>query len=340
MLYKHGFRRKEKSGNQFVPKTDETLSEARARSPVLMVDTIWLWILADDTVLSFAPPREPPDKKPDSRFSENDPFEAVLRSARRKNARICDGFDLAGLIVHRYVDALLRDLTKSNLRLLSKFDQFTSSIVEDQIMAFRRFGNSLSKDRNASYEAFHKTRQRKDLRIDQDLLNFLELRDVQDELSILEHLLNEQRELINAMFQGWSKKIVPDHGRYGTRSLKNAQRRIERYLKIITALKQNAKDAQEGYKDILDLKQTHSGVREAEVASDQARVVNIFTTITIVFSPLSFFAGIFGMVSLLHFESPLHAFDFPMAIFVPLSITLSDLSITFHLNPSLCPVSS
>ena len=299
VLYKHESRRKQKSLNQIVPKADETRPEERARSPVLMVDTIWLWILADDTVLSFAPPREPLDKEPDSRFSHNDPFEAVLRSARRKNARICDGFDLAGLIVHHYVDALLRDSTKSSLKLLSKFDQFTSSIVEDQITAFRRFGNSLSKDRKASYEAFHKTRQRQDLRIDLDLLNFLELRDVQDELSIIEHLLKEQDEQVKAMFRGWSQKIKPDRGRYGTRSLLNAQRRIENYLKITTTLKQNAKDAQEGYKDILDLKQTHSGVREAEVASDQARVVNIFTIITIVFSPLSFFAGIFGMVSLL-----------------------------------------
>ena len=270
---------------------------------VLMVDALWLWILSDKTIITFAPPREPLGDKDEGSFPHTNPFKAALRYANKPNSRIQDCFDLAALLVYNCVEALLKNTTESSLKVISKFDTFTSYFVERQAEAFRNFRDNLIDKHGSPYrKALHPTLDRKRLEIDVDLQNLLELRDVSDELSIIERLLVQQGEQVDRMTKRWERVINRRRGNYGIRRLRRASMLLNTYKSAIKGLNINSNRAQEGYQVLINLKESHSSVQESQTASDQARVVNIFTLITIVFSPLSFFASIFGMVGLSTFK--------------------------------------
>jgi len=64
----------------------------------------------------------------------------------------------------------------------------------------------------------------------------------------------------------------------------------------------SAEAAKKAYKELLDMKQKQASIIEAQqarrqtkVAANQSRTVVIFTLVTIIFLPLSFFASVFGI---------------------------------------------
>ena len=253
---------------------------------VLMVDTLWLWILADDTILTFAPRRESNGESKSFNDYQADPVIAVLQALTvERRAEVNDCFDLAALIVFYCVESLLKGSVDSNLKVFRIFEGFTSDKVEEQ---------------TRSYKEFRKAQKSEKAQFDNgdDLNNLLELRDISDELNVILALLVQQRDEIQNIIDIYEKKINLQHrGGLGTDLLKAAKSRLKDYIDHTKKLIDSSTKAQDSYEKLLGLKEAHSGVLEARTASEQARIVNIFTVVTIIFSPLSFFSGIFGMVS-------------------------------------------
>ena len=253
---------------------------------VLMVDTLWLWILADDTILTFAPRRESSSDSKSFNTYQADPVINVLQALTvERRAEVNDCFDLAALIVFYCVESLLKGSVDSNLKVFRIFEGFTSDKVEEQ---------------TASYKAFRKAQksERREFDNGDDLNNLLELRDISDELNVILVLLTQQRDQVQNIIDIYEKKInTQSRGGLGTDLLKATKTRLKDYISLTEKLIESSTKAQDSYDKLLSLKEAHSGVLEARTASEQARIVNIFTVVTIVFSPLSFFSGIFGMVS-------------------------------------------
>ena len=239
---------------------------------VLMVDTLWLWILSDDTIVTFAPRRE--DQGEPEKFSsyQADPVLAVLRSLTvERNAEVNDCFDLAALLIFHSVEALLKGSVDSNLKVFRIFEGFLSDKIEEQTASYKQF-RAAQKSEKAQFDN------------GDDLNNLLELRDISDELEILETLLKEQERLMNHTIAIYEKKInLQQRGLVGIGLLKAAKNRLNIYIGQLEILAKNSAKAQESYDKLLNLKEAHSGVLEARVSSEQARIVNIFTIITIIF---------------------------------------------------------
>ena len=287
-------------------------STSRSGPPptVLMVDTIWLWILADDIVLSFVPRREAANEgneeldETEEVALHADPVKAVMRSLADQNAVVKDSFDLTALVVLHCVDALLRGSTESSLKVLRVFEGYASEKIEEQTTAYKNFRKQVN-GKLEDWKIFQTTKgvgaprinEGQETDIGKDLFNLLELQDILDELKTLRKLLKLQSDQVCSKSEKYKMLERFNKGAYGREILKEAKRRIEVYTKQIEELSDSTTESVERYKSLLELKEAHSAVQEARVTSEQARVVNIFTIITIIFSPLSFFAGIFGMVS-------------------------------------------
>ena len=299
VLYKYTKSIQEESPEQKVINKFQSRLSRRTQKPeekpeplplaVLMVDTLWLWILKDDTILTFAPRREAGADSKKFDDYQADPIIAVLKSLTvERRAEVNDCFDLAALIIFYCVEALLKGSVDSNLKVFRIFEGFTSDKVEEQ---------------TASYKSFRRAQKSERAQFDNgdDLNNLLELRDISDELDIIEELLEQQQKQIDNIVQIYEKKInLQKRGRVGTDLLKAAKTRLKVYAEQVGKLSESSNKAQDNYDKLLNLKEAHSGVLEARTASEQARIVNIFTVVTIVFSPLSFFTGVFGMVSQFH----------------------------------------
>ena len=136
-----------------------------------------------------------------------------------------------------------------------------------------------------------------------DLSALLELRDIDDELLTINRLLEQQKETVEQMVKEYEKPMPEfNQSPNGLRYLKEAIEKIEEYEKQISEMRGSATLAKDSYKDLLDIKQKQANVDEArmarwqaDVSQTQSRSIMIFTIISIIFLPLTFFTGLFGM---------------------------------------------
>ncbi|KAI4248261.1 MAG: hypothetical protein L6R42_009342 [Xanthoria sp. 1 TBL-2021] len=241
---------------------------------VLMVDQLWLWIVDEQTVVSFATPKE---KEDDGGVSEQgDLRDSIYKDVNGDYARKCsDPFDFAALVV----------------------------FTEQQTKSFKEFRNN-HRLRDPGDIDVRRLPKYVDNRNDLDAL--LELRDIEDELGTIQKLLKEQHSTISDMLAYYrsftSTKPSKKVGKNGIFLLQQVDHNIKEYREQVDSMLSSARAAQTAFKELLDMKQKQANIVEAHlareqtvVAADQSRSVMIFTIFTIIFLPLSFFASVFGI---------------------------------------------
>lgn len=136
-----------------------------------------------------------------------------------------------------------------------------------------------------------------DNRIELDAL--LELRDVDDELTIITKLIKEQQVCISDMVAHYHDlKQSCNKGLNGMDFLLEVQQFLNEQSEQIKEMLRNSLAAQRAFKELLDMKQKHAiriSQEQTERAADSSRSIMVFTVFTIIFSPLSFFASVFGI---------------------------------------------
>ena len=287
-------------GSRQASRTPLSQSKDDDAAKVLMVDQLWLWILDKGTVVTFATPKEE-EKKDRGLSRQGDLLGELYQNVNGDYADQChDPFDFAALAVLHAVKALLDSTSDLNLQVFRIFEEYISILTEQQTKSFKYFRNThTSRDPKES-----------DTKIwpryvdnTEDLDALLELRDIEDELSVIERLFEEQKTVILDMVKHYDTlegKRVNSHR--SAKLLDEAKRTVLGYIDQVTTMRKSASTAQLAYKDLLDMKQKQANVVEAHLAreqadnsQEQARSILIFTIFTIIFLPLSFFASVFGI---------------------------------------------
>ncbi|KAF1987167.1 hypothetical protein K402DRAFT_420401 [Aulographum hederae CBS 113979] len=271
------------------------------RSKVLMVDQLWLWVADKDTVITFFPGREEDPRDPNWRHAD-------LRSAiyedvngDPKFATQCKNcFDFASLAIYYAVTVFLEKTTDNNLQIFRIFEESISEYTEQQTASFKHFRNSqLERDNMDDEEAVRETL--KHLHSRDDLTALLELRDIEDELSTLKKLFDEQTSVLNQIIDCF-KSIPRDDPTTSIERLKYAKLQVAKYKEQVEEMQKSCRMAQDAYQVLLDMKHKQTNIAEASLArlaaktaTEQNRAIMIFTVFTIIFLPLSFFTSLFGM---------------------------------------------
>lgn len=130
----------------------------------------------------------------------------------------------------------------------------------------------------------------------------LELRDIEDELLILLHLFERQSKVISSMHATYLRPELRDITTNGRTFLNEATKKINEYIHQADEMIQRVRNTRDDYDKLLQMVQRQAQVDEvrlsrlhADLASAQSRSVMIFTTFTVIFLPLTFFTGLFGM---------------------------------------------
>lgn len=264
-------------------------------SKVLMVDQLWLWIVDNETVVTFFAPREP--EAGDSLSREGDIRSEIYQDINGDFSSQCnDPFDFAALAVSHAIKALLSNTSDQNLQVFRVFEEYISILTEKQNASFKEF-------RDHRFEKTKYIDAERHLHNREDLNALLELRDIDDELNTMEKLLKDQHSCVSGMLRQYAE-LYPHNrkGVAGTNFLHEVDRFLNEHKEHITGMRESAKAAREAFKDLLDMKQKQANIIEAhlardqtKVAADQSRTVMIFTIFTIIFLPLSFFASVFGI---------------------------------------------
>lgn len=275
-----------------VPNTPDSTAK------VLMVDQLWLWIVDNQTVITFFAPKEK-EENDGGLWREGDLRSAIYQDINGDYANQCaDPFDFAALTVLHAVKALLDRTTDRNLQVIRIFEEYISILTEQQTISFKDFRNNHQFKKAKNINA---PQQHIDNRKDLDAL--LELRDIEDELRTIDKLIQEQQKCVSDMLAQYLELNARGKGHNGSSFLHEIQQFLGEQQEQIEGMLKSAIAAQRAFKELLDMKQKQANIVEAhlareqtEVAADQSRSVMIFTIFTIIFLPLSFFATVFGTI--------------------------------------------
>jgi hypothetical protein len=130
----------------------------------------------------------------------------------------------------------------------------------------------------------------------------LELRDLEDEISTLLRLFDHQEAVVQEMRDIYRSEALRHLTHNGRAFLDEALRRLGEYRTQTREMLRRVDTTRNDYEKLLEMVQRQAQVDEVrwsrlqtELASSQNLSVMIFTTFTVVFLPLTFFTGLFGM---------------------------------------------
>ena len=266
---------------------------------VLMVDQLWLWIMDNQTVITFFAAKEKEEN--DYGLSrEGDLRSEIYQDITGDFANQCaDPFDFAALAVLHAVKAMIGNVTDRDLQVFRIYEEFISILTENQTSSFKNFRND-AQWRNAN-----------DINAEQDIDNrkeldaLLELRDLTDELNIIDRLIKDQQAVVMDMLRQYRELGKRDKGISGVEFLLETSHTLEDYKEQINGMLKNVTGTEKDYRELISMKQQRASVVEHqrariahernEAAADSSRSILVFTVFTVIFLPLSFFASIFGM---------------------------------------------
>ncbi|KAG6002385.1 hypothetical protein E4U21_003145 [Claviceps maximensis] len=280
---------------------------------VLMVDQLWLWVIQSHTVLSFFPKRES-DPIEGPLYQQADLRDSIFNEVNVDLTRQCENaLDLAALAALHAVTVLLDRSSHPDLEIFRIFEEAISLLTERLTSSMKEFRAEGFRDKAFDYEPVddgvrsirrrHKEEGRRAERENRDNTSaLLELRDIEDELQTLLHLFERQAKVIVAMHAVYHRPELRDQTTNGRSFLDEALKRLGEYAQHTNEMMQRVRATRDDYDKLLQMVQRQAQVDEvrlsrlhADLASAQSRSVMIFTTFTVIFLPLTFFTGLFGM---------------------------------------------
>ncbi|KAM0709397.1 hypothetical protein Q7P35_003435 [Cladosporium inversicolor] len=293
---------------------DHTLpgSMGDASETMIMVDQLWIWILGDRLIVTCFAQRwnapEPPD-----RHAIRDRFKDTLSDGLELRGTTAS--DVAVQFMATCCGTFDRHACETpRLQFMSMFEQSLGIIGAKDSDLMRKFSaayTALKSNKVTSRETFVKALN--DLTTETDLLT--ELKDIRDELHIMETILVDQQRVARSLLN-LQTKAVRNHrtSLFGPIKVESARpvdheevfERIntitDQGLQDIAQLDAQATRLSGSLSELLQLKQAHYNAFQLKASHDlaldaakQGRAVLVFTIVTIVFSPLSFVAAFFTM---------------------------------------------
>lgn len=189
-------------------------------------------------------------------------------------------------------------MVSQNEKLTSSLKAFRTEGFRDKASAYEPVEN-----RERTIRARHKEEgQRAEQENRDNTSALLELRDIEDELLILLHLFERQSKVISSMHATYLRPELRELTVNGRGFLNEAMKKINEYIHQADEMISRVRNTRDDYDKLLQMVQRQAQVDEvrlsrlhADLASAQSRSVMIFTTFTVIFLPLTFFTGLFGM---------------------------------------------
>ncbi|KAM0549811.1 hypothetical protein ACHAPJ_009250 [Fusarium lateritium] len=304
--------RRSKTSSQDGDNEDDP-EDAILNGNVLMVDQLWLWAIDSHTLLSFFPKREG-DAIEGPLYQQADLRDSIFNEVNVDLTRQCENaLDLAALAVLHAVTVLLDRSSHPDLEVFRIFEEAISVLTEKLTSSLKIFRAEGFRDKATAYEpvenkarsirARHKAEGRRAEEENRDNTSaLLELRDIEDELLLLVHLFERQSKVVSSMLSTYARPELRDRTANGRVFLSEALKKLSEYAHTGQEMVQRVRSTRNDYDKLLQMVQRQAQVDEvrlsrlhADLASAQSRSVMIFTTFTVIFLPLTFFTGLFGM---------------------------------------------
>ncbi|KAF7670940.1 hypothetical protein GT037_010904 [Alternaria burnsii] len=290
--------------DQTISKWTGTPLEADGRdkatddSAMIMVDQFWCWIINEKTIITSFPSGiysySPTDVE--------DLYLSITRSLSSDPQQLQTVEGMYSLLVKEAAGYMFNQVNRSSVDMVGIYRWATGKKAATQTKYFQEF------QRGYTSSGKNKTIGKDDPifndRSDVNLI--LEVADIIDELKMIQHLLKIQKDVIKSSIQALKLCALDTTGK-PTVSYQ-VEDTIGPLLAQFASIGTDAQHTRKMLLDLSDLKskaaslaEAHAGLeaaqssaKEAQEASVQGRAVMLFTIITVIFLPLSFFTSYFG----------------------------------------------
>lgn len=272
---------------------------------------------------------------------KQDPLNVVDGIIEETNAktrqRIQSVYDLAMVITNRCAGMFDRHrLDEQQFQFLDMFEASIGNVTNEESKLFNKFNKAseqstqwLNRYRRGGGDQFEHEFSDDLLNIHQETKLLAEIKDIQDELNIIEVVLHSQVLVLREFEANIEQELHVEGSRKTTEPiLKDIKRRCQEQMRLITVhrddivrMNDQARGIYHGLTNLLDLKQKHSNALEARFAREQAiiaakqgwshprplplsssrtnvpagQTIMVFTIVTIIFLPMSFIAAFFAI---------------------------------------------
>ncbi|KAK0638574.1 hypothetical protein B0T16DRAFT_227142 [Cercophora newfieldiana] len=276
---------------------------SRPTPRVTMVDHLWMYVVGQNTLLTFFPARYGTDEMNDSSG-----VGSAIRQILHAKTNPRSALDLA-LVV----------LEESSMSLLSR--GATGDGKPDVLQIFREAIGSLARrevrERTRVWRINYMIQNLKKWSGDAGELTALlldstpegrlqfEAKDIVEELDIMIHITKSQVTVIREFLTHAEELFSSDEAEAWAQFMKShgrVLRRVQAGLEGLEMLQATARNTSQTIDDLVSLKQqqitilqTWQSAEQGEEAVKQGKALPIFTMFTIIFLPLSFMTSIFGM---------------------------------------------
>jgi Mg2+ and Co2+ transporter CorA len=267
-----------------IPSTD-----VEKHNPLLMVHQLWLWIIDDRTVITAFSQR--PHATPNDRTIDIMQYVKNCTTNARRHALFpnSDVYDTAGQILCACINFVDQP---DNLGL-----------SESLFNIFERAIGDLSQNLSKRYQGLEDTLSLsivEAVSINEEAGDLLKVRRLREELSMIKQVLEQQLQVWNDFSKAMgtisrdsrksSTVIIPHRSVDGP-----LPPRVTRFIQRVDQIDQRAGKLESDINFLIDLKQKQANLNEARSTSTQGNAVLVFTIVTVLFTPLSFMAGLFAL---------------------------------------------
>ncbi|KAI0000093.1 hypothetical protein F4779DRAFT_604959 [Xylariaceae sp. FL0662B] len=269
---------------------------------ILMVDQLWLWIIPStnqsdpDTVITCFPQRTGavPSYLDDIRSCVlSDEYGSTIRAV----------WDIGVRIISTCISIFNQDHGEESLQFLKFFESAIGNSEEKISKLFHRFLRYADKlhslqEKYPGYQQRRSKYLKKLLDIREEFKLFEDVQDILDEIKMVESVLDQQKEVFEKLVSGRFEHLGLDRMKsagtllWTVRDLKNK----------FDVMNGHAVSVSSAVTSLLDLKQRQANLWEArssreesEETTRQGNTLMVFTTVTIVFLPLSFMSSFFAI---------------------------------------------
>nr|POF18693.1 isoform 2 of ankyrin-3 [Quercus suber] len=308
---------------------DKILKKGEAHQNVLMVDQLWMWVLNDELVISSFPAKW--DQPLNDSMNVLESIKEYINS--NNQGRVRSAHELAMIITSHCSRAYHRHgLVGDEEQFLDMFEASIGNAMDREVALFRSFDRKSDQAWRWMQNSDKKEPGRPPSFIT-DLLNInnetallKEIKDIHDELEMLDMIFAHQAKVLPSMQQSIESicdqkgKLLSVKQRY-RKAFEEQERAITHPREDIKRMIRQVRRLYDSIKDLLDLKQKHanavearysreqaeSATRQAESAARQNQTVmvsdrfpnssavtdhsQVFTLVTVIFLPLSFIAA-------------------------------------------------
>ncbi|CAI9633059.1 unnamed protein product [Alternaria burnsii] len=240
-------------------------------SAMIMVDQFWCWIIDEKTIITSFPSGIFGASFP----GVQDLYQSIAKSMSHDPEQLKTVEDIYSLLAKEVAGYMFNQVNRNLVDMFEIYRWVTGKKAGTHTLYFQEFQQS---------SALYRDRQNWKL--------VLDVADIIEELKMIKQLLCIQRDIITSSIH--ALEMATGYTFQGEETIKSVPRELDNVIRELESISEDAEHTRKILLEHLDVMSKAASLAEAHAATTQGRAVVLFTIITVIFLPLSFFTSYFG----------------------------------------------